>query len=370
MLEKHGHGGDIWTAAELYGVDKNAFTDFSSNMNPLGPPEIVESIVRGEWKKELSRYPDPDCRELRARIAGVYGVPPDSVLAGNGAAELIDLAVRVLKPSRVGILRPCFLEYGKAAERAGASVVELPLSAERDFDPDWESEELWAKAEEADVLFLGHPNNPTGRLLPQPFLKRLLEWGKPVILDEAFIDFSGSEEHVSCIRQAAASDRLFVVRSMTKFYTVPGLRLGFIVASPEWIRRMKGLQTDWSVNGLAQRIGTAVLGDREYERATLKWLGTERAWMKSAMEELGLLVTDSAANYLLFRLPESFPAAIKELQASMGKKGILVRDGSTFTGLDSRYGRTAVRLRGDNSRFIRVLADAMEELRAEAWSKQ
>jgi threonine-phosphate decarboxylase len=364
MLEKHGHGGDIWTAAELYGVDKNAFLDFSSNMNPLGPPEVAGGIIQEEWKRELSRYPDPDCRELRAKIADVYGIPAECVLVGNGAAELIDLAVRVLKPAKVGLLRPCFLEYAKAAERAEASVVDLPLAADRNFDPDWQSEELWDRAEQADILFLGHPNNPTGRLLPRPFLNRLMEWDKPVILDEAFIDFSGDEEHLSCIREAAFSERLFVVRSMTKFYTVPGLRLGFIAASPEWIARMKALQVEWSVNGLAQRIGAAVLGDKEYEEATLTWLRSERSWLKEALEQLGFQVTPSDANYLLFRLPSAWPGSIQMLQSRLGKKGIMVRDGSTFVGLDDRYGRTAVRLRKDNVRLIEGLAEALAELSA------
>jgi threonine-phosphate decarboxylase len=362
MLERHGHGGDIWTAAELYGLDKNGFVDFSSNMNPLGPPEAVGRIMTEEWKRELSRYPDPDCRELRAVIAAKYRVPEEAVLVGNGAAELIDLSVRMLKPQALGVLRPSFSEYGEAAERAGVPVVELPLREERAFQPDLETWELAGWLQAADLLFLGHPNNPTGKLLPRPFLDRVLQSGQTVILDEAFIDFSGDEERHSLIRQASVNERLLVVRSLTKFYTIPGLRLGFVVAHPGLIRRMKRLQVQWSVNALAQRVGIAMLGNTAFERDTLAWLNRERPWLKRRLESLGLLVTDSDTNYLLFRIPDGYNFGMKELQQKMGARGILIRDASTFRGLHGKFGRTAVKLREDNERLIAGLGASIREL--------
>lgn len=359
MIERFGHGGDIWTAAELFGRDKEDFLDFSSNMNPLGPPEAVERIVQEHWRRELTRYPDPDCRELRQRIAGHYGVPPECVLAGNGAAELIDLAVRAVAPATVGLLRPCFAEYAQAARRAGASVIDIPLSATNGFVADAASPEVWELAGKADLLLLGHPNNPTGQLLPEPFLARLSALNAPVVLDEAFIDFSGEEERHSRIRQAAVSDKLLVVRSMTKFFTVPGLRLGFIVAGPAWISRMKALQVEWSVNGLAQRIGNAVLDDLAFAERTMEWLRQERPWLKSALENMGFDVTESAANYLLFRLPDGKDGTVSDLQRLLGAQGILLRNCAMYPGLDDRYARTAVRLRPDNERLAGELAAAL-----------
>lgn len=363
MLEKHGHGGDIWTAAELYGLDKNSFLDFSSNMNPLGPPEAAGRIMEQEWKRELSRYPDPDCRELRMRIAEVYRVPASCVLAGNGAAELIDLAVRARKPSAVGLLQPSFREYATAAQRSGAGIVDIPLDPERNFDPDWAAMEMSGAVRDAGLFLFGHPNNPTGRLLSPDFLRRLLNTGKPVILDEAFIDFSEEEEARSLIRQAAESDRLCVVRSLTKFYTVPGLRLGFAVAGEGWVNEMKRLQVEWSVNALAQRIGIAVLGDADYARATREWMRTEGPWLEQALTGMGLEVTPSAANYLLFRLPPDWGMTIHLLQEAMGKRGILIRSASTYQGLDGCYGRTAVRSHGDNVRLVEGLGACLKELR-------
>jgi threonine-phosphate decarboxylase len=362
MLEKHGHGGDIWTAAELYGIDKNSFLDFSSNMNPLGPPEAAGRIIREEWRRELSRYPDPDCRELRQTIGQVYGVPASCVLAGNGAAEIIDLAVRAQRPRTVGLLQPSFREYATAAGRAGAAIVDIPLSAERNFDPDWTSDELQKALPNAELFLFGHPNNPTGRLLPPEFVRQLTALDKPVILDEAFIDFSEAEDSVSFIRQAAESDKLCVVRSLTKFYTVPGLRLGFAVAGAGWIEAMKRLQVEWSVNGLAQRIGQAVLGDGEYNRATRDWLQEESAWLTRALAGLGLGVTPSAANYLLFRLPAEWGVTIHSLQEAMGRRGILIRSAATYQGLDEYYGRTAIRSRQDNMRLAEELAACLDEL--------
>lgn len=361
MLERHGHGGDVWTAAELYGIDKNAFLDFSSNMNPLGPHPAAERIIREEWRRELSRYPDPDCRELRAAVSRVYGVPESCILAGNGAAELIDLAVRAFMPRTVGLLRPCFGEYAKAAERSGAVILDLPLDPKTDFDADRLTQETWDRALEAEVLFVGHPNNPTGRLLPESFVNRLLDRGKQVIVDEAFLDFSAEEDRLTWLRQAAERDNLLVIRSLTKFYTMPGLRLGFAVGTPRTIARMKALQVEWSVNALAQRVGAAVLGDRDFAKATLDWVSEERTWLTDQLRELGLQVLPSAANYLLFRLPEG-ARSIRELQSALGKRGILIRDASAFGWLDDRYGRIAVRLREDNWRLAAALEAALHEL--------
>lgn len=366
MLERYGHGGDVWSASELYGLDKNEFLDFSSNMNPLGPPEPVGRILTQDWRKELVRYPDPACRELRAKIARTYGIPEDCILPGNGAAELIDLAVRVLMPSRMGLFRPSFSEYEDAARRCGAEVRDLFLREEDGFDP--QAETVVRELAGCDTLFAGHPNNPTGRLLDPGLIRFLLQQGvspdRPlrIILDEAFIDFSEREDEWTFIREAAGSDRLFVVRSMTKFYAIPGLRLGFIVARPDWILRMKNLQVHWSVNALAQRIGTEVLGDTSFARAAHTWLKEEKRWLTDQMSGLSLSVTPGSANYLLFRLPHGVSFGIRELQAAMGRRGVLIRDASLFKGLDLSYGRTAIRLREDNARLVSALRQSLEEL--------
>ncbi|MCU6796317.1 cobyric acid synthase [Paenibacillus sp. WQ 127069] len=361
MLEKYGHGGDLWTAAETFSKTKDQFLDYSSNMNPLGPPAVVEQILRDHWR-DMAAYPDPAVRELRGKLAERYKIPVESILVGNGAAELIDLAVRVLQPAVMAVARPSFSEYEEAVEKIGGRILNVPLHAHNDFELQLSDAE-YARAA-SDLLFLGSPNNPTGRLLSDQVRACLAKPGKPVILDEAFIDFCPEEEQLTMIRIAAQSSHLMVIRSMTKFYSIPGLRLGFIVAQPEQIRRLQRLQVQWSVNMLAQLVGIGVMKDHDYEQSTHSWLAKERPWMVGQLQQLGLQVTRSDTNYILFSLSDLGLKA-KELQQEMGQRGILIRDASRFNGLDKTYVRVAIRLREHNERLIAALRDSLEALAAQ-----
>jgi cobyric acid synthase CobQ/L-threonine-O-3-phosphate decarboxylase len=365
VLERYGHGGDLTTAAALFGKPEGGFLDFSSNMNPFGPPEAVGRLLAEKWR-ELARYPDPASRGLIRAIARACGVPEECVVAGNGAAELIDLAVRVRAPRAAGIVRPSFSEYEEAVRKAGGDIVDILLRKEDGFA--LREETVRQAAERTDLLIIGHPNNPTGRLADPELLKRLARSGKRIIVDEAFIDFVPDEEAVSLIRLAAETEGLAVIRSLTKFYAIPGARLGFMVASPEFIRAVRMLQVPWSVNAAAQWIGEAVLEEREYAERTRRWLADERPWLAARLESVGLTVYPSDANFLLVSIPSAYGADAKQLQQAMGEKGVLIRDASLFPGLDPSYFRLAVRTRAENEAMLECLVASLEAIKSEAAS--
>ncbi|WP_166242110.1 threonine-phosphate decarboxylase CobD [Paenibacillus turpanensis] len=360
MLEKFGHGGDLRTAVEMFGGTEDSFLDYSSNMNPLGPPDILKEIVAERWK-EIDRYPDPEARKLRQAISEAYGVPLDCILAGNGAAELIDITVRLLQPVTAAVARPSFLEYEQAALKAGAIIYDLNLKEHEQFD--FTIEHLQTAERHADALLIGHPNNPTGKKLSQSIVRAIPALEKPVMVDEAFLDFSESEHEETLLREAVCNPNIFVIRSMTKFYSIPGLRLGFMVAHPERIKKLKELQPPWSVSAPAQWAGEALLGAEQFRKDTFAWLRSERAHLTDRLRELGLIVYDSDANYLLFAIAESEPFRMPELQREMGRRGVLLRDASTFNGLNARYGRTAIKSRESNGRMLSCLSDALHVLR-------
>jgi threonine-phosphate decarboxylase len=362
MLERFGHGGDLWTAQESFGLPKEQFLDFSSNMNPLGPHPIVEELMVNHWK-DIVKYPDPAVRELKTALSRKYDISPESILVGNGAAELIDLIVRVLQPDITGLATPSFSEYEEAIQKSGGSVHDLELHAKTSFV--LQKTALMEASMKSDLLFLGHPNNPTGKLIPQMLLDQLADSGKPLILDEAFIDFTADEKERSMLRRAAIQPDLYVIRSMTKFYSIPGIRLGFIVAHPNRIRELAKLQVQWSVNYLAQLIGAAVLDDHAFERATHEWLRTEKPWLTDQLEQLGLEVVRSDVNFLLFAFSEESGIDVKQAQKHMGAQGILIRDASLFRGLNQRYCRVAVRLRAENERLVKGLQQMIRELSAD-----
>lgn len=354
MLERYGHGGDVKSAEELFGLPADKFLDYSSNMNPWGPPKVVEDLFKQQWHK-IVQYPDPAVRDLRSKLSHTYDVPEDCILVGNGAAELIDLVVRMIRPDVTAVTAPSFSEYEEAAHKVDSGIVHIPLLEKNDFE--LQTEHVEQALEQSNLVFLGHPNNPDGNLLPPSVMQMLQSSSKQVIIDEAFMDFIPNEDEFSMLKHAAQSESLYVVRSMTKFFAVPGIRLGFIVAHPKRIEQLKQLQVQWSVNYMAQLIGTAVLDEREYIASTRAWLQEERPWFIEQLQEIGLKVYPSETNYVLFSLPQGW--TIQALQQRLGHRGILVRDASLFPGLDTSYGRLAIRLRADNMKLISILKEVL-----------
>lgn len=359
-LERYGHGGDLLTAQEAYGRPAEEWLDFSSNMNPWGPPDVVGQIMQEHWR-DIARYPDPAVRKLREKLAQTYQVPAESILVGNGAAELIDLVVRVLQPSETVLARPSFSEYEEAVRKTGGRICDVILSPDSRFEL-ISTETLLQRSgnEDSRWFFLGHPNNPTGRLIPHAVLDQLQASGARMILDEAFMDFVPDESKVSWISKAAATEHIVVIRSMTKFYAIPGIRLGFVVAHPALIQKLRNIQTHWSVNFLAQLIGEAVLDEKEYAAHTKSWLQAERPWLMERLQSLGLRVLPGNVNFLLLALPDYYSGDVRKLQQAIAERGIMIRDASLFQGLDASYFRIAIRLRVENERLLQCLEECLQ----------
>lgn len=358
MLERYGHGGDLETAAVLYGRPADSFVDFSSNMNPWGPPERVKAAVFQAWEA-VSAYPDPAARKLRALLSERHGVPLEAVWVGNGAAEVIDLALRAVRPAVTATAAPSFAEYETAARHADSRVVYIAAEPEQQFEVT--AEAVAAAAAEAEAVVLGHPNNPTGRPLSIETMEAAWESYRYVVIDEAFLDFAPDEAERTLARRAAERPGRFVIRSMTKFYSIPGLRLGYVIAHPEEIARIRSLAVPWSVNAFALAAGEAALADREFAARTREWLPAERAWFAEQLQALGLQVFPSIANFLLVRFPPALPYRAADAQAALGRHGLLIRNAATFRGLeDGTYIRLAVKKREDHERLLAALQEWMK----------
>lgn len=359
MLEWLGHGGDWVTFLERYPhVPK--ILDFSANINPLGPP----SSVREQWPRlwsTVGRYPDPRQRRLRSRLAARHGIAVEQVLVTNGGAEAIELLMRALRPQKVGLVEPCFGEYRQAAERVGAQVVarSVPETSEGFVIPFSVVESLLA---EVDVLVLGNPNNPTGMLWERSQLEALAQQAARrrchLMLDEVFLDFLPEEDDLTMI-PAAADGSVSVVRSLTKMYAIPGLRLGYLVADEALVARCRKLQTPWSVNGVAEQVGQLVLADEDFVMKTRLWLTEERQWFMAAVEEqladwFRPVPMPAAVNYMLLQLRLEGWTDV-ELQRRLAELGIMIRACRTFPGMGESYVRLAIRLREDNERFLATM---------------
>ncbi|WNS40993.1 threonine-phosphate decarboxylase CobD [Paenibacillus sp. MMS20-IR301] len=352
MLEKYGHGGDLLTAAELYGGNSGGFVDFSANINPLGPPPGVLALLR-DAVTAITAYPDPGHRRLKALLAEELGVGPDWITVANGAAESMALLLLAVAPRRVGIVEPCFSEYRQLAEQFGAEVLSVQGTSGKDYRASVEA--ISGLLEQTDLLFLGQPNNPNGVQYPLDelrFLARKAEaCGTVLAVDEAFIDFIPEADRISLLPELGAYRHAVLVRSMTKFFAIPGLRLGFTAASPELAAAMSGKQVTWSVNGLALLAGEACLQSGDgYGQETRALIAAERQRLRRGLLELGCGVPPGEANFLLLRLPAPWTAAA--VQERLGRRGILVRSCAMYPGLTPGHIRVAVKGGADNSRLL------------------
>lgn len=354
-MKKFEHGGNIYEKRP----EGAEWLDFSANINPLGLALSARKAIESSIE-DLVHYPDPEARELREAIAGHYNVPLEGVVAGNGAAELFYLFLQTVRPRRVLLPVPSFSEYERAALAARCQISYFQLNPEEDFRIDWV--DFMGALPVADCVILGNPNNPTGSLLTRNELVRALEMIKNgnqwVVIDESFLDFLTYDNRYSVRDLAAEYPRLFVVQSLTKFFALPGLRLGFGVACAELAKRLNDGKDAWNVNLLAQKAGAAVLRDREYQKQSRDFIAAEAQHFYQCLAKCpGIRAYQPSVNFILLDV-SALGLDSTEFSARMKAKWILVRDCANYSGLDGRsFVRIAVRQRADNEQFLHALED-------------
>lgn len=350
------HGGNVREAAQQLGIAPDELLDFSANINPLGVPGRLLEQIRAR-PELLMQYPDVEYQALHNAIADHHQVPVSWVQAGNGETELIFDLVNLLRPSRTLLVTPGFAEYGRALTIAGCDVVYYSL---RESDG-WCLDQgiLEALHQGITCLFLCTPNNPTGLLPDEALLHRIADacqhLGITLVVDEAFLDFI--PERQGFVPFLAQWPHVWVLRSLTKFYAIPGLRLGYALNSDaEKMAALRARRPPWSINAWAALAGEILLTDRDYQDATYRWLAQEQAWLWSSMSDIpGITTWRPTANYLFWRCD----TAGEDIQQALLAKHILIRACANYPGLDSRYYRVAIKVRQDNQRLVTALRSIM-----------
>ncbi|MFQ3580554.1 MAG: threonine-phosphate decarboxylase CobD [Chloracidobacterium sp.] len=350
------HGGRVAEAARRWGVTPSDILDFSANLNPWGPPASVKAAVaRADW----THYPDDTA--LRATFAERHQLDPVSVVVGNGTAGLLFDTLRVWRPRRVLLLEPSFAEYRRALVAVNACLVTKPLRAETGFQPDWTDLAMFIRASRVDTILLNNPHNPTGASYPLkhllPFVRTVAQHSVRVVLDEAFSDYSPQE---SLARQAAHIPNVVVLRSPTKFYTMPGLRVGFAIAYPPLAHELRRQTAAWPVGTPALEAARSALTDEAFASQTRIRNECAKRTFARALEELGCTVFPSAANFLLVRLPSGTGA---DLARWLEPHRVLIRRCAEFVGLDDQFLRLAVRDDTANAHLIGLLVRWLETVR-------
>ena len=348
-----GHGGNVYGLIDETGMVLNEIIDFSASINPLGMPATVVRAIQ-EGIPELVHYPDPFAERVAQRMADWIDVDGSAVICGNGSTELIYLLARAMRPRRVLIPQPTFSEYERACRLQGAEIVSLPLSRDKSFA--MEHDAFAAAMAGCEMAFLCNPNNPTGGLVERDSVLSLVAEATRcsccLVVDEAFIDFVPEQ---TVVRQAAENGNLIVLRSLTKFYALSGLRIGFAVLSPRNAEKLRWHKEPWTVNTLAANAAAAAIEDREYQTKTLQVIAEERAFLIQGLRSAGIEHLSAAANYFLLRTGRA-----QEVLARSRRKGILLRDCSNFPGLDTTYLRVAIRSRRENDLLLKELSACAE----------
>lgn len=359
MLEVYGHGGDLETASLKYGIAPNGFTDFSANINPLGPPPGLMDRLK-EALPGVVRYPDPGHRTLTSLLAQRNHVQEASIVIGNGAAENMALALLAISPKMVGIVEPCFSEYATLSRQFGSEVRSVFGTEERAFKAAVEDVERLIA--DSDLVFIGQPNNPNGVQYGLDELRFFADAGERyetyVVLDEAFIDFIPASERQSLLPELERYKYVILIRSMTKFYAIPGLRLGYAIAHPQLATVMADKQVSWSVNLLALIAGEHCLAaSEEYEATTIALVTQQREFLRERLNRIGCTTWPGEANFLLVRLPVGWTAT--GMQEALGRRGILVRSCAMYPGLSDRDIRIAVKNSEDNGKLLTEMEHVM-----------
>jgi threonine-phosphate decarboxylase len=352
------HGGDIWGFSRKYNIPLEDVLEFSGPINFLGPsPKAIEAVKQNA--KLIRYYPDPNPVEFKEKIAKYlgHGVEEENLLLGNGSIELIYMITEILPRGFKALIPvPSFSEYEKAALRVGGEPVFVQLPENFEFETDKIKK---AVTDDTKIICICNPHSPSGTLYSKEKLLDLIKFcnKKDIIfsVDENYIEFADKSLDNTLAGMVKDYENLFVIRSVTKFYGMAGIRFGYAVAGRNLIDKLQTTRLPWSINGLACQVTMAAINDLQFIQNTKETIAINREALAKELGEIeGLHVYPSVTNFLLIKIQNRklTSTMLKEL---LTKEHILIRDCCTFVGLDDSYFRVTVRSAKDNQKLVRII---------------
>ncbi len=351
------HGGQLRALAQQFGVSEESLLDFSASIHPSAPSAGVMEKLGQHLRTRpelLSTYPEATYADLRDAIGKYAGVHLDGVAVSNGVMPLLQASASALGLKRCLVFLPAFSDYERTLRMAGCTAIPVLLKPSNDFRLSIEDISRAFETEGTDSLLLANPHSPSGVLLAEDVLKEIAkraeDAGKVVILDEAFIDYA---PQASLARLAERSRNLFVLRSLTKYFAIPGARVAYLVADPDGIKSVNAALPLWSVDSIAALLAQLLISEDSSRRRDE--MDHERSWLSAQLAELGLHVFPGRANFLLFSIDD--PGDL--WRRMILEHGVVLRACGNFTGLDERFFRVAVRSRPENTRLMQALRSCL-----------
>lgn len=355
-----GHGGNIKGLAEKINCPAEDIVDMSSNLNPLGPPQIIETILR-ENIPDIRSLPDADAGGMTRAFCRYKGISPGRVIAGNGTTWFIYTLPLALKSKRAVVIGPTYSDYKDACGMYGVSCDHYITDPETGFRPDMGI--LSRKIAGADLVFICNPNNPTGVMIPKEALIPLIrQFSNTVfVVDESYLPFVENAGDVSLISENRFSN-LIVLSSMSKIFTIPGLRTGFLTAHDPIVEKVMTFYQPWSVNSLAQRVIRTIFENdyfmEPFYRETHAFLATEKSsFSNSLKQEEGIELFESSTGFILARLKQMKSNTFCE---QVGYQKILIRDCANFLGLNDEFVRFSLKTSDLNQRLAWVIKQVLK----------
>lgn len=350
-----GHGGNVKEISRNYNINYKEIIDFSANINPLGMPDSVKKCII-ENLDEIEKYPDISYLELRKEIVEYENnrlkddvVSSENIILGNGAAEVIYSIVRGINPEKTIILAPTFSEYEEAVSSISKEVVLYYLKEDDDFR--LTDEILKEINNDINMIFICNPNNPTGSVVSKELLIKILNRAKItdtfVVIDESFLDFM--KENFSMISFINKYTNLIIIKSLTKFFALPGLRIGYgLCKNKNLCEKAAKMIPAWNINILADISARTCLKDKKFIKETMDFMEKERNYLYNELKKVNYLkIYKPNVNFIFFRINKNI-----DLKKELLKKNILIRSCSNYHGLDERFFRIAVRTHEENVKIL------------------
>ncbi|SES02732.1 histidinol-phosphate transaminase [Psychrobacillus sp. OK032] len=349
------HGANAHHVYERLGIEiPKTVIDFSENVNPLGPP----AFVMEKWSTYaglITKYPDPHGEPFLSAAAKYHNISVDNIIVGNGAAELFASLAKRYENKRAVLIHPTFSEYEATLAPYNVYIKEIIATGELPLD------EVLDEIEFAEVIYICRPNNPTGHLIPLKEIMQIAEYAKrykcEVILDEAFLDFIDEKE--SFIPYLKDFPNVIVVRSMTKMYAIPGLRLGYAVGSEGFIKDIRSRLSHWNSNAIATTIGAECLKEEAYRMKAIAYATEIRQWFTDFLEKWNCVVLPSSTNFICFQLPEATRS--KAFFEYLLAKGCVLRHTENFKGLDGKWFRVGMKEKAHMEHLQKEMTEWFEE---------
>jgi threonine-phosphate decarboxylase len=355
-LSPYFHGGNVWEVSEKYKIPVDQLIDFSISTNPLGVPKKAIESIR-QHLNLIHHYPDPDHEWLLEALAKSAGVAPNNVVVGNGSTELIYLFNEVFLENgyEAVIPVPTFSEYKAAIERFGGNMVFIKCVSANNFKLNLEELEK-AISKKTRIIFLCNPNSPTGWLYKKGDILRIIKLAAEknvlVFIDEDYIDFVDDGKRYSMAEYVKEHNNLFVLRSLTKFFGLAGVRIGFGIGSSDLVKILKRVIMPWSVNSLAMFAAAEAVKDTDFIKRSRLLLSKSKRQMLEMFKTIPWLkVYPSETNFLLIEIIRE-DLNSTQLAEGLAKKGLLIRDCIDFDGLNNRFFRVTVRRPEENRKLV------------------